>query len=134
MFTFDQSEPSRIEAPITLAGGTFTLFLKPPSYEDRIVDDALSYERFKSTGKDRTDAFKSQFGGRLKFVTGWDGINDPSGKPVTFSQQGLASLLSKVPEAIEQVTEAIAGLFTVGEPVASPSDSPSNSITTSVVN
>lgn len=129
MFVFDQSEPVRIELPVSVGSASFVLFLDPPTAEQRISDDGLSFSLYFGQQPEGTDPYKTRYLSRLNNVVGWDGVTDAAGQSIAFSPVLLNRMLAKYPSVINVLAGAFAKLYavddaTLGESGASPSDSP----------
>jgi hypothetical protein len=114
MFTLDLNAPGRVEAKITLAAGSFVLFLQPPSLDERTIDDGLAHAMYTNPEKP-AEHYLTKFLRRLDRVIGWDGVRDSSDKPIPFTPQALRQLLNKVPAVIPILSNHLHNLYSTDE-------------------
>ena len=71
-------------------GGDFTLFVRQPSYADQLAD-------MDTPGK-------GSWALRIEStVYGWDGVVDETGKPVPYTHQNLAAMITANPITMTQI-------------------------------
>lgn len=111
MFTLDLSEENFIETTINADGGSFTLTLQQPSFEDKLGDDTASVAATAVQPERYSELTKQRFLKRLDRVIDWSGVSDPAGNAIPFSRTGLLRLISKSASISEQVGQELARLY-----------------------
>lgn len=111
MISIDLSDVKPVEVQIDLAGGSFSIFLEPPTF-DEVRHDAGQFHAICVDPSELHAAnCKARDMRRLLRVVNWSGINTPSGVPIPFSIDSLKKLLARSPAASNQVGNAIDRLY-----------------------
>jgi|SRR5579871_675391 len=91
-------------APVEIDGlGSFSVTLRRPTWQEKLVDENLSTVAFRGTVE---DAYGKQIAHRFSTVViGWSGVTDKNDDPIPFSFEKLTQLCASYPPIFNRIEE-----------------------------
>jgi hypothetical protein len=111
MFIFPDKQLGASLVPIAIGAEAISLGIRPPTLEERLIDDGLAHQIATTESERNVAAFKARFLTRCRLVIAWGGVYLEDGSPVEFSDVAFNKLMEQCPETISQVSLALDKMY-----------------------